>query len=388
MWRFLQGYVIIELTGLSLERFLNAMLRAGITPWQVERRGTSCIRLRLRARDFRKLRPIRRKYRCRVHILSRHGPVFALVGLWRRKVLLAGCVLALAAITALSTRILFVRITGCETMDEQVLREMLAEEGIVPFAAWRGLNNLGIATSVAARRPELAWVGITREGVIYTVEVREAIPRMEIPDLSVPCDVIAAKDGMVTRLTVLRGQARVQVGDWVRAGDVLISSRVEYNAESPPYYTHAMGEVWVARLYEARVKAPVFAQEYRRTGALKRYGKLALAGRVLWERQPPYPWFELAVRDVCRWEKLFVPIALTRGAYLECVPVNRPIGRAQQEEEARARAELQAMWQIPKDAAILLKNCYVREEEDGLWAVCIITTEEEIGYAKVLRVES
>jgi len=388
MWRFLQGYVIIELTGLRLERFLNLMLRAGLRPSMVERRSPSCIRLALRAKDFKKLRPVRRKCHCRVHILERHGAAFALAGLWRRKVLLVGCALALLAIFALSTRVLFVRVVGCERMDEGELRMILAEEGVAPFAAWRDLNNLETATRVAARCPELAWAGITREGVIITCEVKEAIPRIETPDLSQPCDVVAAKSGLVTRVTTLRGRAQVGPGDFVREGDILISSRVVYNEETEPYYSHAMGDIWVAVNYETKVLAPAFAQEYRKTGAAVRYGKLIIAGRLVWEREAPWPWFVLERRDTCVWEKLFVPITLARGRYYECVPINRPMPRAQQEAEALARAEMQALWQVPRDAAILMKNCYMREEEDGLYGVCVITTEEEIGYQRVLRVES
>jgi len=379
MWKFLKGYVTIELTGLSLERFLNLMLRAGIRPWRVERQSATCVRLCLRARDYKRLRPIRLKCHCRVHILERHGVAFALARLWRRKFLFFGCALALLAIYGLSARILFIRVTGCERMDEGELRLMLAEEGVVPFAARRNLNNLEIAARLAAQRPELAWLGITREGVILTVEVREAIPKIEIPDLSLPCDVVASRDGMVTRITALRGQARVAVGDRVREGDVLISSQVVYNAETAPYYTHAMGEVWAARSYTAKARAPAFLQEYRKTGQEARYGKLCVAARDIWEREAPYPWFALELRDTCVWDRLLVPVSLTRGRYYECVPTNRPMPRDRQEEEARVRAEMQALWQLPRDAAILVKSCYVQEEEDGLYAICVITTEESIG---------
>ena len=385
MWNFLQGYVIIKVSGLSLERFLNLMLRAGLRPRQVERCGVGGIRLRVRARDFKKLRPIRRKCNCRIHISERHGTAFALADLWRRKVLLIGCTLALLSLFALSTRVLFIRFIGCENMDEAALHALLAEEGITPFAAWRELDNLAIATRIAAQCPEAAWLGITREGVVITVEAAEAIPKIETPDLSVLCDVVAQKDGMVTRITALRGQPRVAVGDFVAQGDVLISSEVVYNEETAPYYTHAMGEVWVAHNYSAKVKAPAYVQEYRKTGEQVRYGKLNIAGCDVWERAAPYPWFALDVRDVCVWDQYFVPIRLTRGAYLACVPTSRPMPRAQQEEEACMRAEMQAMWQVPKDAAILVKSCFMREEADGLYGFCVITTEESIGYQRKIE---
>ena len=122
---------------------------------------------------------------------------------------------------------------------------------------------------------ELAYVKIDIKGVKATVEVVEKIfPREEI---SGPCHIVAAKEGVVEEVLVLAGEAQVEKGKAVSKGDILISGvvypqknpfmeGVEEELEEKPSLVRARG----------RVKARVWYQGY---GECRLVRKNALSGK-------------------------------------------------------------------------------------------------------------
>ena len=71
LFHFSKGYVIIEVSGSDLERFLNICVRRNIRILDAERISEKAITLCIRAADFYKLRPVARKTKSKVHIISK-----------------------------------------------------------------------------------------------------------------------------------------------------------------------------------------------------------------------------------------------------------------------------------------------------------------------------
>ena len=74
--RYIQGYLLIQVTGYSPERFLNLCSRKQIYLWGLEPKENS-YEMFITIRGFRKLKPILKKTRTKVTILNRLGlPLF------------------------------------------------------------------------------------------------------------------------------------------------------------------------------------------------------------------------------------------------------------------------------------------------------------------------
>ena len=68
--------------------------------------------------------------------------------------------------------------------------------------------------------------------------------------LDVPVDIVASQAGMVQKILPLQGNAKVQKGDYVNKGDLLISGRYKYHStdysrgdKEFTQYQHAHGKV-------------------------------------------------------------------------------------------------------------------------------------------------
>ena len=95
--RYIQGYLLIQVTGYSPERFLNLCSRKQIYLWGLEPKENS-YEMFITIRGFRKLKPILKKTMTKVTILNRLGLPFFFHGDRRRQEILFGVLFSLTVI--------------------------------------------------------------------------------------------------------------------------------------------------------------------------------------------------------------------------------------------------------------------------------------------------
>ncbi|NLG84859.1 MAG: hypothetical protein GX493_09710, partial [Firmicutes bacterium] len=142
------------------------------------------------------------------------------------------------------------------------------------------------------RFPAVAWVGVEVRGMVAVVRMVER----SMPSSSVPADLVAARDGLITRLVVYRGTPVVAEGEMVRRGQVLV-----YGWEVRPDTRGALRSFPVAAraVIEARVwdeamgATPLVFWRERKTG--RRFSALGIRLGPWYLRlgvsRPPFVWF-------------------------------------------------------------------------------------------------
>ena len=102
LWNCLTGYVIIKITGEYGERLLNSAALKKIYLWDIERKNSNELIVKVNVRDFFKLARLAKKTRSRVHILQRAGLFFIIIRLKKRKAFLFGVLIFVMAICIIS----------------------------------------------------------------------------------------------------------------------------------------------------------------------------------------------------------------------------------------------------------------------------------------------
>lgn len=380
MWHFLLGYVILQIEGVYPERLLGLLRQQGVALWDVYRDGES-LTCSLLSRDFRRLHALNRRCRCRIHIKGKRGGVFLVRRLLKRWVLLVGMCLTLLVFCWASRRIWLLDIEGCRQMDGAVLRQALYDQGLFPGARADRLYLMDIGSDIAARYEELSFVSLHVDGIVLRVKVRETLQPPDAPrDLSFPCHVIAAKAGVITAITALRGQAKVQVGDKVQPGQVLISGEVTAYDGSTSYRTHAYGQVQAAVVYQAQVMAPKTQTDWAYSNEEAPFGAICWRDKTLVQTRSPFWEHEQVIESIVPLSPW--PLCIQRGVYREKIQQQRPLSVQEQQQAAMEQAQLQALLQVPRQAKILMLNPYTLEKNGELWGVCTVTAEENIGITK------
>lgn len=268
---YMNGYIVLNISGDRCEEFLNLALKRGISFWDINRHGNDSIRVRMPVKEYRVLRSLARESQCRVRIVDKCGWPFFSRRLRGRQMLLLGGLFFLLAIYILSTFIWVIEVKPENGPLRQVQpAEIIAvarAEGLKPGARKSTLDVRALEFAMENRLPQLAWVGISFHGTRAEINVVEkALPPKE-EAFDQPASIIAAKDGVIKEILVINGEKRVNVGDTVRAGEILISGLIlPQLPEKKPGETSALPQPEPQpRLVRARgiVRARVWYEEER-----------------------------------------------------------------------------------------------------------------------------
>ena len=164
LWRFLLGYVVLKIRGPKLERFLNRAAKEGIAIWDAERLGQTMLVVRVSLAGFRRARRLCRAQGWRVSIAEKVGLPFLGVRLLRRKMLVAGGLLALAAIYWASGYIWFVAIETEEGAPVEKILQVAEEAGLRPGVSRRSIDRYQIQRALLLEIDELSWATVQIQG--------------------------------------------------------------------------------------------------------------------------------------------------------------------------------------------------------------------------------
>ena len=251
LWYSLRGYVRIRAKGFSAERFMNMAAFRGIYLWDVTREGAA-MTMKAAGSSLDILQACAEKTGCSMEVLGRGGlPVF-FRRFRRRQVWTAGLLCFAAGLYLLSSFIWTVRVEGNERLTEEELLSVCGEMGLKPGVWKRRVDTEAITNGLLLRFSDISWVSVGVEGTDVTIKLAETIEKAERIDRETPCDIVAAQDGVIVQITAERGTPKVQAGDVVKKGDILISSELIIGLEGEEQhtaYTAAEGTI-TARIWQ------------------------------------------------------------------------------------------------------------------------------------------
>jgi len=383
LWNYVAGYVMIQVEGLSLERFVNRALINGIRIWGVRRNGALRITAYLPAKDFYALHSMVRNMRCRVRILEKYGLPFVYTRFRMRPILLFGWALVAAAIFVASHYIWFIDISGCSDVSSAEVAELLASMDVRAGIRRSEIRTSELGTSLMTMDDRIAWAGAKLSGVVLSVEIVEADGAPDILDLSTPQSIYATRDGVIESIVALNGKAVVKPGDIVKAGDLLITGDI--GPEGTNLHVAAVGEVQARVMYVFEGTQAPRIEKLARTGLGERYQIVELPFFSL-SNMPQYEAYELEGEASGALSGGIIPFSYTRGT---CYELKRISAEATEEEQIAAatkKAE-QALYNgIAHDAVVISKDSRTEMNDDGSVTVTItVITTEYIGEAKPIQ---
>ena len=391
IWNSVAGYVIIEIKGKGLERFLNLAVQAGIEIWHVRRTGTAAITARVSVAGFYALHALLRGQNVRVRILEKRGLIMRLSKLRFRKALLYGWVVALALLVAASRRIWFIEVDGCDTVQEADVLAALDEMEVRVGARRTAVHTSELGGALMESDPRIAWAGAKLYGVTLLVSLKEAEAIPELPPAGdeTPASIYAAKDGVITGITVYDGKAKVHVGDAVLAGQELITGVLRSDEENT-LLTHARGEVTATVLYCFEATAGPTLLKPAETGETRTQTRISLFGwELLSKGFEGYEAWETVREERAGGFLLhncFLPLTAEQIRLYALAEREAAATQEELEKAALQKAERAATEMIPKGARILSKKSETVLLENGaVRATVFITTEENIGETKEIK---
>ena len=263
---FIQGSVLLQVESAYPERIVNLCSAHNIPFWDVRWENDIRFSMRTTRQGERTLRRAAQQTDASIRRLEQTGAPVLAWRLRRRYVLLSGCALLLTLLTASNFFIWDFEVTGNETVPEEVILRALEKEGVTVGCPGLAVDQETLRNHVLLELDDLSWLAVNVRGCVAHVQVVERHRPPPLMEERQPANVIAARDGLVTRVEALDGRAEVMEGSTVTKGQLLISG-VTDGGSYGMRLVHGMGNVWARTWYEQSTLVPL------KTAALGAEGK-------------------------------------------------------------------------------------------------------------------
>lgn len=383
--RKITGELEVTATGLSPEKLLNLAAKNHISLSGVRRLSYTQLCFNIGPADYNRLKKLLPEGRYKLNIGSSRGLSLMLYAFRARYCLIAGIIISIVLAFFASSRIWFVKVRGCEKVSEENVLQLLESYGLKSGASVSGEELDEMEKRLMQDVSDISWVGISRRGVNIYAYIKESSELPESTPIDKPADVIALKDGVVEKVTVLQGRAVVTQGQTVRAGDVLISGELIYQ-DLPYQYIYALGDVQARIWYSGERKISLVQSETVRTGNTAVVRTMRIFGQdIPLDGENPFASYEVESReqDVMN---LGIPVTIITQTYYETEEREYSITQEEALELGKSDLEQELSAQIPQDAEILRTQSSVKaaEGENAVIVSMFIETLEQIGQTKEL----
>ena len=363
----LAGYISIEVHGKHVERFLNRCIEDGIPIWSIQRLNDNTLRCFLYARDVKRIRFHLKRTECKLRIKDKQGFPFFLKKIRTRVGLVIGLVFCLMVIFLLSNIVWSIQVTGASPEVEHKVRQAVKEIGVkrgnfIFFIP----STQEIQQKITEEMEEVTWVGVKRNGTLYSFDIVEKKLPEEKPALN-PRHLVAKKKAVIHKMFVEQGQAVVQEKDVVQKGELLVSGFIgnENNIKAVPAKAQVLGEVWYLSEASVPLKTTIVTNTGRKqTKHMLQIGKLDMPfwgfknesfqkREVIVDKKPLY---------FLKWK---MPITYIRQSILEVDAVERTYSKEEAVEVAKEMARKALIRRVPRDAEIKGEKILHQSIENG-----------------------
>ena len=247
---YITGYVDIVIEGYYIEKFINICNSKQVNLWNIKKENSIKMLASIKISDFKELKQICRKTKCKVKIQNKKGLPFVVKKYKKRKVFLLFLMLIILSIIVLSNFIWNIEIEGDESIPQEEIMELIKNEGL-EIGAFKGkVDTKEIINKIRLERDDVSWVGIDIEGTNAIIKLVKADEKPEIINEEEYCNIVADRDAIILKVSAQNGTPLVKEGDTVTNGDIIIAGWME-GKYTGKQYVHAQGEVQAKVSYKA-----------------------------------------------------------------------------------------------------------------------------------------
>ena len=239
---YLTGYVNVEIEGYYVERFINTCMNKGIFLWGINREKTTILYANLGAADVKEANEVAKQHGCMISVKKEKGVPFLVKRYKDRKIFFIALLVLIILIFLLSKFIWNIEVQGTNKIDENEIIEEAENEGLKVGKLKNKIDTEKIINKIRMEREDISWIGIEMKGTNVIIKIVEAEEKPDIIDENDYCNIVAKKDGEITKVSAQNGTIVVEAGNQVKKGDVLIAGWME-GKYTDKYYVNSNGEV-------------------------------------------------------------------------------------------------------------------------------------------------
>ena len=379
---YIIGYLVIEIEGYYIERFINICKSRNVTIWNLKRKEDIKLQFKARIQDFRELIKIAKKTRCKLKIKNKKGVPFLFHKYKKRKIFLIFLILFASLIILSSNFVWNVEIQVEDGANVENIEEDLKSFGLEVGKLKSSIDSKSIINEMRLKRSDIAWMGIELKGTNAIVKIVKAEEKPDIIDESEYCSIVSNKAGIITKINAQDGTANVKVGDTVNVGDTLISGWME-GKYTGIRYVHAKGEIEAKVWYTKSKKILYNTTEETKTGNEENtYGiKINNFQINLPKGVSKFQNYDTITQEkkIKLFSDFYLPISIIKTTNKELKKENKTYTAEEAKNLGIEQLEEELLQEIEDKNKIVNKNVNTYEQEDGVEVKLTYEVLENIG---------
>lgn len=379
--QYVSGYVNVVIEGYYIERFINICNTKQILLWNLKRKNSITLYASISIKDFKSLRSICKKTKCKLKIQNKKGIPFTLRKYKKRKIFLGLLFLIVIIVIILSNFIWNIDVEGNINIPREELLALAEENGLSVGKIKGGINTKEVINKIRLERDDVAWVGIDIIGTNAVIKVVEADAKPDIINEEEYCNIVADKDAMITKVIARNGTPVVEEGSVVKKGDILIAGWME-GKYTGRQYVHSQGEIEAKVWYTATEKIELKETKKIETGNEENKYSVKINNFQI-NLPKSIPNFEKydtieASKKLKLFSNFYLPFELITYTYKEYKEETVIHSIEEAKQIGVERAEEKLVNEI-KDKEILDKQIKVKTESEYLLVEVTFEVKEKIG---------
>ena len=378
---YVTGYVDIVIEGYYIEQFINICNTRQINLWNIKKENSIKVFASIQISDFRKLKQICKKTKCKIKIQNKKGLPFIIKKYKKRKFFFLFLLLIVLTIIILSNFIWNIEIEGETDIPKEEILELVKSEGLEIGKLKRTIDTKEIINKIRLERDDISWVGIEIEGTNATIKLVKADEKPEIINDSEYCNIVADKNAMILKVSAQNGTPLVKEGDIVTNGDIIVAGWME-GKYTGKQYVHAQAEVQAKVWYTTTEKVYLKETEKVETGQTENSYSVKINNFQinLPKSLPKFQKYDTIEENkkLKLFSNFYLPLELVKYTYKEYEEIQliHSIEEAKQIGIDRAKESLQ---EEIDGKEILDKQVKVRTETDYIEVEVTYEVKENIG---------
>ncbi len=227
--KMLKKQVQLRFTAAEPMKILNQLADAGIVVLNVFYIDMLTVDVVIHKRNYLPANHILEKNCAQLKSVKQIG-IYRVIYIFQiHPILVISLMMYLIVACVIPNRILFLKVEGNQKIPDKRILESAEAAGIRFGSRSKLIRSEEVKNRMLAQLPDLQWVGINTSGCVATIHVEERnISSKNEEGISRISNVVALRDGIITNMSVRTGMPLVELGDSVKAGDVLVSGYSDY----------------------------------------------------------------------------------------------------------------------------------------------------------------
>lgn len=380
--QFLLGYVNIQIEGYFIERFMNICISKKILLWNIKREKSSILYANIGIQDFKKMKSVAKKTKCKVKIMNKKGLPFLFHKYKKRKFFIILLASFLIGLFGLSHFIWNIEIKGETAIPQEEIFKTLEENGLKIGNLKSKTDTNQVIRDIRLKRDDIAWMGISLKGTNAIVEIVDAKKKPDIIKSDEYCNIVADKEGMITKINVQNGTAEKAVGDIVKKGDVLVGGYLE-GKYTDPIYVHAIADIQAKVWYTKTEKVLMKQEETIQTENKENKYSIKFSNFQinLYKKLSKFENYDTiwVNKKIKLFNDFYLPIEIEKRTNIEKITQKKTYEREEAIQMAKEKAEKELEDTIPKTETIVNKQSNLIEKDGQIEVKVIYEVLESIG---------